>query len=194
MSKKSGRRTKRRRPPAQAAQDKRPAAKTPDPLPAQLEAFLLVYDTNGGNGTRAWLESHPEVVSIHAAAVESSKALRKPNIRARLEELRAARFKRLHMSADEAIGRISLDAQADPRKLYDEAGKMLPPHLWPDDVAQSIRSIRPGPFGDAITLNDSLAARRIVLEHAGKLDGPTKAVLTLAKLIAGDFDEEEETP
>lgn len=161
-------------------------------LPAQLEAFLLVYDGNGGNGTKAWRETHPTCTSDVAAATSSYKALRKPQIARRLGELREARFRRLQMTGDEALGRVGLDARADLRKLYDEHGKLLPVHLWPDDVALSVKSIKPGPFGDAVTLNDSLAARRLILEQSGKLKTPGASLLTLAKLLAGDFDDDKD--
>lgn len=164
------------------------------PLPDQLEAFLLVYDSNGGNGVRAWMETHPDTKSHVAAATSAYQALRKPQIRKRLGELREARFRRLQMSGDEALGRVALDAAPDIRRLYDERGKLLPVHLWPDDLVNSVRSVKPGPFGDTIVLNDSLAARKIILEHTGKLKTPAASILTLAKILAGDFDEKDEEP
>jgi hypothetical protein len=95
------------------------------------------------------------------------------------------------MSGDEALGRVAMDARADVRKLFNpDTGKMLPVHLWPDDIAGSVRSIK----GDAVTFTDPLAARRIILEHTGKLKTPAASILTLAKILAGDFDEEKDDP
>lgn len=140
---------------------------------------------------RAYLATHPACKSTNAAAVEAARLLRSPKIRARLAELRDARFRRLQMSGDEALGRVAMDARADVRKLFNpDTGKMLPVHLWPDDIAGSVRSIK----GDAVTFTDPLAARRIILEHTGKLKTPAASILTLAKILAGDFDEEKDDP
>ena len=61
-------------------------AKTRAPDTA-LEHFLREYDANGGNGTRAYLASHPRCSSRNAAAVEASKYLTRPNVQATLREL-----------------------------------------------------------------------------------------------------------
>jgi hypothetical protein len=75
--------------------------------------------------------------------------------------------------------------------LFDEGGKMLPVHRWPDSIARSVKAIRPTPEGWAVTLNDSLQARKLILEQTGKLKSPLAPIADLAKILAGDFQEGE---
>jgi phage terminase small subunit len=159
-------------------------------LTPQQEAFIREYDASG-NGTRAYMASHPECRSVAAAAVEAHRYLRKPKIKTRVDALSEARWKRLQMSGDEAAMLVACDARADIRELYDEKGVLLPVHLWPDSVARSVKAVRPGAFGTSVVLNDSLAARRIILEQAGRLKQPLAPVADLATLLAGHFKDGE---
>lgn len=168
--------------------------KAPTPLARlrpKLAAFVRHYDANGGNGVRAYLASHPECGSRKAAATGAYEALRKPEIQAALAHLQEGRWLRLQMSGDEALARVAMDARADPRELLDDDGNFLPMHHWPDDQAQSIKSFRATVGADdkptvlTVTMNDSLAARRMILEQQGKLKNPLGAVGELARLLAG---------
>lgn len=156
-----------------------------------LEHFLREYDANGGNGTRAYLAAHPNCSSRKAAAVEAGRILRKPNIQARLRERDEARWKRVGMTGDEAAALVAADARADIRELYDDRGNLLPMQAWPDSIARSVKAIRPGKDGTSIVLNDSLAARRIILEQTGRLK-QAAGVGDLARLLAGGDDTEAE--
>ena len=98
------------------------------------------------------------------------------------------------MSAAEAIALIADDARADVRRLFNEKGRMLDPHEWPDDVARSIHSIQPSADGLAwkVKLNDPLAARRLVLELQGKLKGANDSGLRdLAEILAEKWSGEK---
>jgi hypothetical protein len=94
----------------------------PQALTRQQEAFIYEYDGHGGNGTRAYLAAYPACRSISAAAANACRLLRTDKIAARVDELRAARRQRLQMDGDEVLGRVALDARADPRELFDEKG------------------------------------------------------------------------
>lgn len=96
------------------------------------------------------------------------------------------------MDGDEALARVALDARADMRDLYDDNGQLLKPHQWPDSIANSVKAYKPGPNGDTVVLNDSLAARRVILEQTGKLKNPLAGMASLAKLLAGDLTEDDE--
>lgn len=156
------------------------------PAPAfkpQIARFIREYDANGGNGTKAYRASHPENQSQQAAATGAHRLLINPQIAEELARLQEARFLRLQMTGDEALARVAMDARADIRELFDdETGKLLPPHLWPDSIASSVKAVR---ADGSVTLNDSLAARRMILEQAGKLKNPLGAVGELARLLAG---------
>lgn len=160
--------------------------RTPD---TALEHFLREYDANGGNGARAYLAAHPGCSSRRAAAVEASRILTRPNIQARLRELAEAKWKRVAMNGDEAAALVAGDARADIRELYDDRGNLLPIQAWPDSIARSVKAIRPGKDGTTVVLNDSLAARRIILEQTGRLKQPA-GVGDLARLLAGGDDAE----
>jgi hypothetical protein len=95
------------------------------------------------------------------------------------------------MSGDEAAMLVACDARADIRELYDEKGALLPVHLWPDSVAHSVKAIRPGAFGTSVVLNDSLAARRLILMQTGKLKNSQAPVSALAAILAGKFQKGE---
>jgi hypothetical protein len=166
--------------------------KNADSVTPQQEAFIHEYDANGGNGTQAYLASHQRCLSIGAAGVEAHRYLKQPKIYRRIQELRAARWRRLRMDGDEAMGRLARDARADIRELFDEKDEVLPVHLWPESVAQSVRWVKRGRFGTAIMMNDSFAARRYIAEAIGKTKNPvTAAAGELARLLTRDFTEDE---
>lgn len=157
-----------------------------------LEHFLREYDANGGNGTRAYLASHPNCTNRRTAAVQAARLLTKPNIQEVLRVRAEARWKRVAMSGDEAAALVAADARADIRELYDDRGHLLPMQAWPDSIARSVKAIRPGKDGTTVVLNDSLAARRIILEQTGRLK-QAAGVGDLARLLAGgDTDDNPE--
>lgn len=164
-----------------------------DQLPAQLQHFVVEYDSNGSNGVRAWLASHPNTTSVNGAASSASLALRNPKVKAALEELNAARWKRVGMSGDEAMALIAADARAPLhlKDLFDEHDNLLPVKHWPDAVLGSIKAVKNGPYGLSLQLNDSLAARKIIAESTGAIRNPLSGVNDLARLLAGDFADDE---
>lgn len=164
----------------------------PKALRPALELFCRHYDANGNNGVKAWQASHPHSRSVKAAAQSSYLALRTPEIAARVAELAQVRYQKVAMTAEEASALVAGDAKADARDLFDSDGQMLKPHLWPDSVARSVKGVRVGADGQlAVTLNDSLAARKLILEQTGALKSPLTPLTDLADLIAGKFKEGE---
>jgi hypothetical protein len=154
-------------------------------LSATDRSFVLEYDTNGNNGTRAYLTVFPGV-KVTTAATEAWRLLRNPEIRAYLESVQTERFKRLQMSGDHALALTGQRANPDIRQAYDAEGKLLPVHLWPDSLVVCVKGIKPGPFGDSLVLVDPHAASRTVLEVTGKLKNPGAALgATLAELLTG---------
>jgi hypothetical protein len=156
-----------------------------DPRQPQLtdvdKAFCLEYLRNGFNASAAYRFTHPNA-SKETSWVDGSRVLGKPPVRSFIDAALAP----YQMSADEALTRLALDARVDIRKLYDSNGKLLDVHLWPDDVVNSVRSVQDGPYGTKITLNDSQAARRTILEIHGKLRNPNAgdALRDLAEILA----------
>lgn len=161
---------------------KRPAP----PFPPQVARFIREYDANGGNGTQAYRASHPGNESTNAAATGACRLLRNSQVKAEVKRLEAARFVRLQMAGDEALALVAMVARADIRELFDEdTGALLPPHLWPDSIAPSVKAVR---ADGSVTLHDALAARRMILEKSGTLKS---GVGELARLLAGKSEDEE---
>jgi phage terminase small subunit len=162
----------------------------PNALTPQNEAFIAEYLANRGNATQAYRKVYRNVANDNSAAASACALLRKPKIASRIAELRAEQFKALHMSGAEVLALIACDARADPTTLYDDKGQLLAMAKWPEEIRRSIRSIKPGPFGDTIVLNDSLRARQILGEQTGVLKQPLGAFNDLARLLTGLDDEE----
>lgn len=162
----------------------------PKGLPASLTAFVHEYDSNGGNGTAAWLAVHPKC-SVHAAAVQASLALKNPEVRKILEPLRAARFARLAMKGDKALALVSMTADVDLSAVLDEKGAFLPFKLWPSNIRRCVKSFEMGEGGVPVKVKfyDALAAQRIILEQTGKLKNPLSGLGSeLARLLAPDAE------
>jgi phage terminase small subunit len=190
------RRTPRR--PAQAPQKptrrRPPGRKTqhdPDALTPLQELFVAEYLSNGGNGTKAYLAASGEDVQASTAAVEACRLLRNPKIRQLFDTQRAERLKRLEMVGDEAIALLSISARADIGDIYDEHGKFLPVHLWPDSIRLAVKAVRPK-TGEVV-LHDGLKARELMAIAAGRLKTTLNVTHTFdhAKYLAGLLEEED---
>jgi phage terminase small subunit len=53
----------------------------------------------------------------------------------------AVRSKRTEVAADRALLEIARVGFSDLRRLFDEHGRLKPPHEWDDDTAASVASI-----------------------------------------------------
>lgn len=144
------------------------------PMPKKLsksaandKRFALEYLKNGRNATEAWSKVHPKA-NRSSCAANGYKALRKPQIAALIAQQDAERQALLIMEADEALAGITRLARADPRRLYRD-NRLLPISQWPDDIADAVKSIKPGANGTTIVLYDKLDARRLMAINAGKL-------------------------
>lgn len=151
---------------------------------------MLEYLNNGGNGTGAYLAIHPNVMPESAATL-AWRLLRKVEVLKALNDARNERMKRLEMDGDEAIGLLSLAARADIGDAFDAEGKLLPITRWPESLRLAVRSIKPGPFGDAITLHDGLKARELMAIAQGRLKQQHlhKHEHSLAAILAGEDEE-----
>ena len=153
--------------------------------------FVLEYLGNGYNATAAYARAHPNVTRA-TAAVEGWRLLRNPNIAKVLKREEARRWKALEMNGEEAVALISATARADVAEAYDEAGHILPVRQWPKRLRMAVKSVKDG----QVTLQDSLRARQLIAEMTGRLKTPEaelgKGLASLAKVLTGDFDPEED--
>ena len=100
--------------------------------------FVEAYVLNGGNATRAYLAAAGHVKET-TAAVEGWKLLRLPKVQHAIETRRAERFKALQMEGDEALALIAMRARANLAEAFDDTGKLLPFHLWPESLQLAVR-------------------------------------------------------
>jgi len=122
------------------------------------------------NQTQAYRRSHPDCHSDSSAAVEGHRLARKPNVSAALRSQRAANYKRLQVSADEALANISRNARADLGDAYDpDTGKMLPFSQWPDGLRRSVKSLKILDGRLEVQLNDPQRANELMAQAGGKL-------------------------
>lgn len=191
--------TKKRTPRATIAgrserpRDTRPARRETPPVgndlsPAQ-EQFCLTYLANGFNGAAAYKAAYPGIEDAAARAC-ASRLLTNANVKAYLEPRITEHWKALQMDGEEALARVALDARADLRGLFDEHGEPLPPHQWPDDLANSIEAVDLKEDGTyKVKLTSKGHARRTILEVTGKVKNPTAddAIRDLATILAEKF-------
>jgi len=71
----------------------------------------------------------------------ANKLLRKAEVAAYIQEAMDKRAKRVDINKDDVLKEISKLAFSDIRKIFDENGNLLPPHMLPDEVAATISSI-----------------------------------------------------
>jgi phage terminase small subunit len=90
------------------------------------------------NGTQAAIRAG---YSKRSAAEQAYDLLRNPQVEARVAELKAAQFRRLHMSADEVLLELARIGRSDLRKVFDANGNLKPLHELDDDTAAAIASV-----------------------------------------------------
>lgn len=103
---------------------------------ARKARFLDAYIANGQNGTQAAIA----VGYSKKRAATAAKLLTRElagQIEARLKELAAPHALR----AEEVIAQLARMVKLDPRKLFDEHGKLRPLHEIPEDVALCLDGI-----------------------------------------------------
>lgn len=135
--------------------------------PAQYE-FAITYLANGFNASGAAQRAYPNQTK-GAALQQGHENLRKPHIKAFILSQLDDRWKSLHMSGDEALARVAGDARADLRMLFGTDGKLLKPHEWPDEIADSVEGV--DVEKGRVKLASKGNARRTILEVTGKVKG-----------------------
>lgn len=139
---------------------------------AKRERFCLEY-VKDFNGARAARDSGYTKKHADKAANELRSF---PEVQARIEELKAESFRKLHMTRDEVMARIASVARFDPRKLFDDAGRMKPITSLDEDTAAAVASIEVDEIGaDGATIgytkkikaSDRLKALEMLGKHHG---------------------------
>lgn len=143
---------------------------------AKRERFCQEYvqDFNGARAARA------AGYGAKAAKQAATRMLTFVDVQGRVEELKAEAWRKLHMSRDEVLGRLSSVARFDPRRLFDAEGKMLPITELDSETATAVASIEVeeiGADGTVIGLTKKIKAsdRMKALDMLGKYHGVFEA-------------------
>lgn len=110
-------------------------AKRTRKLSPQQDLFCREYVACNFNGTQAAINAK---YSRKTARVQASDLLTRPNVQARIAELKAERIARLNLDSDELLLRLRGDLDADIADLIDDDGTVLPVSDWPTAFRQGL--------------------------------------------------------
>ena len=103
------------------------------PLPTKWEHLCQHYVMHG-----SILKATKD---LKMGRVTVSKLLRDPRIAKRIQEIQAAEFQDLGITAERVKEELARVAFASAAGLFDEEGRLIPVHELPDDVAATITGI-----------------------------------------------------
>lgn len=103
------------------------------PLPTKWEHLCQHYVIHG-----SILKATKD---LKMGRVTVSKLLRDPRIAKRIQEIQAAEFQDLGITAERVKEELARVAFASAAGLFDEEGRLIPVHELPDDVAATITGI-----------------------------------------------------
>lgn len=107
-----------------------------------------------------------------ATSKTASRWLEKRKIQAHLALLRNAAAVETKVTPEMVISELAKLAFADPRKIFGDDGRLLPPSKWPDDVAAGVAGM------DVLELDDGGVIRKV------KRCDKTKALELLGRYLA----------
>lgn len=117
----------------------RPSAKKSAMAMAVREAtFAEAYLANNMRGDLAAIAAGYAKGSAKRQAVSM---LARPGVQKLIRERQAELAKAHRLTTDSVMDELSKIVHADPRKLFDDAGNLLPIRQWPDDMAGAVASI-----------------------------------------------------
>lgn len=161
-----------------------PAKKRRATFSDQVKLFIEALIANP-NVTRAYSRAYPNATPASACA-SGHRLLRNALVKRAVELGRKARLERYGMEADHAMNLIALIARVDPRRLYDDHGRILPVSDWPDDIAFAVASFQQDQSILKVTFASRLRALQLVvgrdrLSQAAEAPTSLRALLTPRK-------------
>lgn len=158
-----------------------PPAHVDPPAPtlnaAAVRLFVGHYLRNGLNATRAYLALHPNAKTT-TAATEGWRLLRRDDVRDLVSSQLSSAWKQMDGDVAELVARLWLIARADPGDAYDEDGKLLAFHLWPESLRLAVEAY--DDVEKTFRLGGRMTAIRTLLEQKKEIGGSND----LASLIA----------
>jgi hypothetical protein len=155
-----------------------------DGLTDRERAFVSALPATGFRGGPAYRLVNPHVTA-NSAKVEASRMLTRPNVRAAVERSRRAHMATLSMSGTEVMGQIAAIARVRPWMMFDQEGRQLAPHEWPEEFGAAVESFEVRPDGGVkVKLASKAFALRTIGEVTGKFRNPVAdQVSALARAI-----------
>jgi phage terminase small subunit len=101
-------------------------------------AFAHAFLVNGRNITQAAISAG---FKAKTAAQQGSRLLKSVQVQQIIEEANRKAAAIAGLSVERTLKEVARLAYADPRKLYDESGNLIPIHQLDDDTAATVASI-----------------------------------------------------
>lgn len=126
----------------------------------------------------------------NSAAVSACRLLAKPEVAAYLSVRKKALAEETGLSLSRITQELKAIALLDPRKFYDEAGAILAPKDWPDEVAAAVAGI------DVAELSESRDGKKVRIGQTKKLSLWNKldAIEKALKLLNAYPERKQEGP
>ena len=153
------------------------------------EQFAQHYALNG----HSWLAGQAAGLANRSVAYS---VLHRPEVESRIQEILHQRFSKAGITAERTMKELARIAYGSVADLYDEEGRLLPPHLLPDDVAANVSRIKVELVGEGrgqdrvltvvkdIKLGDKMAALTILARHFKIVGEEGDGVNALANALA----------
>ncbi len=111
---------------------------------AMRRQFVEAYLTNGGNATQAAITAGYSAKSARRIGTRLSTDV---HIKAEIETRRAIELAQAQaktgVTIEETLRELRGLVHSDLRKCFDaKTGALLPPHLWPDEVARAVSKVK----------------------------------------------------
>lgn len=144
-------------------------------LTEKEERFCREYVCDAAlNATKSYQRAFP-ATTYYTASTQASRLLKKPEIRARLDEMKIERAARLEITPERILNEIAKQAFYDPRDFFDDDGRIKPMSELPPDAAAVISNMETvskitGEASDGMTVltKIKLPDKRANLELLGK--------------------------
>lgn len=162
------------------------ARKGPDGLTVKQENFAAEYVKNGGNAAEAYRQAYDAArMSEKAVWTNASQLLADAKVALRVASLRQAAMERAVVDEARVLEEVARLGLADPSRLFDAEGRLLPIHQIPPEVRASIASMDFEPEKDAsgkvvghklvkVKLWDKNASLEKLMKHLGMFEKDNK--------------------
>lgn len=102
--------------------------------------FCEAYIANGGNATRAYMETYA-CKNVGTASTEGHRLLKDPQVAAAIEARRSEIRAQYQLTTERVIQEIARVAYYNPKRLVDEEGKPKSLHELDDDTAAALAAV-----------------------------------------------------